>query len=733
MSVRTRVILAIILTNLLILVLSIAAGGYHARRNIEQYIEADMLAVADIADRFISAELELLRDDARDIAADLAAEPRAGRAKTLGALSRLYPKFTGMAILRRDGAVEAAAGDGAAPPGLRDNPAIRSAFDGKTAFTSTIPSGDGVAIHLASPFPRDGEYALVLSLPGEYFTDLTAMYTVWKTGHIFIDDSEGSVIANSRRDWVRERRNFLRLAREDRRYGEVASLIEKAASGERGIGFYSLDGASRICAYRPISQSPEGWFLGIVAPLSESPIRNFDRGLLLIAAVSMLLNVTIAVLASNSIRKPFEELAALKEEAEANARAKSGLLAQMSHEIRTPLNAVVGLSELALKEEAPGSGRADRLETIRASGLAILALADDILNASRIDAGRFDRAAAIPPPAGAAAPRSAAADRVALPRARVLVVDDNATNLDIAKGIMKPYGMRIDCVTGGRQAVEAIRAGTPVYDAVFMDHMMPEMDGLEATRRIREIGTDYAATIPVIALTANAIAGTEAMFLRNGFQAFLPKPIDLARLEEILRKFVRNGTRESAPDGVPGLDRAEGIARFGGEKEYLKILRSFAVNTKDLLDGIRTVDAGGLAGYATTVHGIRGSARNIGAGPLGARAEALERAAKEGDAAFVLRHNPAFLEEAERLLAGIGAALAAADAAHPRPRRDAPDRRALLRLRDACAEYDFDAMEAAMDELDGCVYGTGGELVEWLRERTLKMDFQAIADRLASV
>ncbi len=130
-------------------------------------------------------------------------------------------------------------------------------------------------------------------------------------------------------------------------------------------------------------------------------------------------------------------------------------------------------------------------------------------------------------------------ERVQLPNARVLVVDDNITNLDIARGLMKPYGMKIDCATGGRRAVDAIRKGSPRYNAVFMDHMMPEMDGVEATRRIREIGTGYAETVPVIALTANAIAGTEKMFLQNGFHAFISKPIDVARLDDVIRKFVR--------------------------------------------------------------------------------------------------------------------------------------------------------------------------------------------------
>ncbi|MCL2806754.1 MAG: ATP-binding protein [Coriobacteriia bacterium] len=131
--------------------------------------------------------------------------------------------------------------------------------------------------------------------------------------------------------------------------------------------------------------------------------------------------------------------------------------------------------------------------------------------------------------------------RIDLSYARVLVVDDMPTNLDVAKGMMAPYGIQTDFASNGLQAVEMMRAGTPRYDAVFMDHMMPGMDGVEALRVIREeIGGTYAQTIPVIALTANAIAGTEKMFLSRGFDAFISKPIDILQLDSVLRQWVRN-------------------------------------------------------------------------------------------------------------------------------------------------------------------------------------------------
>jgi CheY-like chemotaxis protein len=110
----------------------------------------------------------------------------------------------------------------------------------------------------------------------------------------------------------------------------------------------------------------------------------------------------------------------------------------------------------------------------------------------------------------------------------------------IAAGIMEPYGMHIDCVSSGKEAVELVRKAETIYDIIFMDYMMPEMDGIEATRIIRkEIGTRYAKTVPIIALTAAELDGKESLFLNNGFNAFLEKPIDIIRLDAEINRWIR--------------------------------------------------------------------------------------------------------------------------------------------------------------------------------------------------
>jgi signal transduction histidine kinase/CheY-like chemotaxis protein len=132
-------------------------------------------------------------------------------------------------------------------------------------------------------------------------------------------------------------------------------------------------------------------------------------------------------------------------------------------------------------------------------------------------------------------------ERVHLPEACVLVVDDMETNLEVAKGMLLPYGMKIDGVLSGKEAVERVRKGEPRYNAIFMNRWMPEMDGIEAVRIIRnEIPGDYAKHVPIIALTANAVIGNNAFFTKSGFQEVLSKPFNVRRLDEIVNKWIKN-------------------------------------------------------------------------------------------------------------------------------------------------------------------------------------------------
>jgi len=363
--------------------------------------------------------------------------------------------------------------------------------------------------------------------------------------------------------------------------------------------------------------------------------------------------------------------------------------------------------------------------------------------------------------------------RINLPYAKVLVVDDNLANLDVIKGLMKPYGMQIDCVTDGQEAVHAIRSQKVKYNAIFMDHMMPGMDGVEATRLIREMDTDYARNIPIIAITANAIAGNEEFLLNRGFQAFLSKPIDLPRLDEAIRRWVRDKELENEfnerqlstaatgassyspsghmtdrriyPDRRSGIDRRKvntefvgldidkGLERFGGDMEiYMDVLRSYAVNTRPLLESIGVVSRDKLADYAIIVHGIKGSSRGILAEMIGESAEKLEKAAKAGDYSFVAAHNPTFLYAAWKLIHDLENLLAAADAENPKPTKDKPDNETLLKIFSACQEYDIDSLEEIVKDMEKYRYTSDDGLAAWLSNNVKLTNFKEIIELLSN-
>ena len=137
---------------------------------------------------------------------------------------------------------------------------------------------------------------------------------------------------------------------------------------------------------------------------------------------------------------------------------------------------------------------------------------------------------------------------ISLEAYRVLVVDDNEINLYVTEVLLSNYKLAIDCVKSGKEAIELIRNAEIKYNVIFMDHMMPELDGIETTKIIREeINSEYARTIPIVALTANALAGSEEMFLNSGFQKFLPKPIDIQKLDKVLKELLVDSVKGVVP------------------------------------------------------------------------------------------------------------------------------------------------------------------------------------------
>ena len=260
-------------------------------------------------------------------------------------------------------------------------------------------------------------------------------------------------------------------------------------------------------------------------------------------------------------------------------------------------------------------------------------------------------------------------EKFTAPDAKVLLVDDIETNLKVGKGLLRQYGVRVDLCASGKEAVEAVMAVD--YDLVLMDHMMPEMDGIQAVKIIRDLAVDMGqkyADLPIVALTANALVGAREMFLENGFNDFLSKPIETTKLNGILSKWVpKEKQKLPIPDDniadeetsmeiiIEGVDTAKGISFSGGStRDYLDTLRIFhkdgSIKAGELAACLENND---LPLYTTYVHALKSACANIGAAKLSEDAKILEDAGRNQNMDFITKHNDSFAASLKKLLADI--------------------------------------------------------------------------------
>jgi PAS domain S-box-containing protein len=332
---------------------------------------------------------------------------------------------------------------------------------------------------------------------------------------------------------------------------------------------------------------------------------------------------------------------------------------------------------------------------------------------------------------------------------RVLVVDDMPTNLDVTAGLLHRYKMQVDCVTSGQEAIDRINNGAPVYNAIFMDHMMPGMDGIEAADTIRALGTEYARKIPIIALTANAIQGTENIFYLHDFQAFISKPIDIIEMDSVIRKWLRDESKENSTYGdtteldtssidenvvieIAGVDTAKGLSLLGNDLNlYLPFLRSFAAKTPQVMERLRNVTEETLPDYYIAVHGLKGTSASIGAESVRKKAAALEALANNKDLSGVLLENGKLIKDTEDTAANIKEWLEKYDAVNEKPIQDAPSRAVLLNLLESCRKYDMKGIDKAMSELERTGYKRGSDLIAWIKEKIIVSEIDEVASRLA--
>jgi len=390
---RIRFILLIVVATVLIInVASIVVGAMFLTRDIGKAMESDMLVTVDIANQYVTKEIELLKFTVKEAASDISdyilntgSVPRMDR---LEKICSEYTVFNGLAVFNHSTLLISCGKTSVSPELIKEPFMQAAAVNGNSVVSTTMYNPDGILVMYISA-PINDDLVLAAVLPGSFLSGLLSRFIFWDSGHLFVGDPEGNTISNYREDWVQSRINFIELAKTDKNYESVAQVIRRGTSGERGIVKFTMDGTRRMCAFRPVSSRDEGWFLGVVAPLKESALNDIPGSLFLMGLITFLLSIPAAIAASVILRRPYEEIDHLREAAEAMSSSKTKFLASMSHEIRTPMNSVLGFSELALDSETTPKVR-EYLNKIKTNAEWLLHIINDILDISKVESGKME-------------------------------------------------------------------------------------------------------------------------------------------------------------------------------------------------------------------------------------------------------------------------------------------------------------------------------------------------------
>ncbi len=249
------------------------------------------------------------------------------------------------------------------------------------------------------------------------------------------------------------------------------------------------------------------------------------------------------------------------------------------------------------------------------------------------------------------------------PDAKILIVDDNSTNLLVAKRLMSLYNAQIDTAESGIIAIKMVQQND--YDIVFMDHMMPELDGIETTQAIRSLGGKYTKLV-IVALSANVVSGASELFRESGMDDFIGKPIEMSELHRIFSRYIppekqiegeKKNIRNEETEKSAFLDKVreiEGIQAENAfnicgrdEKVLADIIRS-AATTPAIERLIKAYESKDYTNYTVYIHGLKGALRNVGMESLGNMAYDLEIAGKKKDTDYIHTHHDEFMEAFNR-------------------------------------------------------------------------------------
>ena len=344
------------------------------------------------------------------------------------------------------------------------------------------------------------------------------------------------------------------------------------------------------------------------------------------------------------------------------------------------------------------------------------------------------------------------------PDARILVVDDTRMNLTVIRGLLKDTQIGIDTVESGEQALVMVEKKQ--YDIIFMDQKMPEMDGIETYRRMKHMPITKNRRTPVIMLTANAVSGAREMFMAEGFDDYLTKPVDSRRLEKMIldrlppekvhrlteeeQQAIAQSAEQDAKNRyedapflaalseIPGLSVEDGLRNCMNEELLQETVHDFVVSAKSGPDEIQGyLDAADIANYTIRVHALKSSARIIGAGELSEQAKHLEACGDNGDTEEIREKTPKLLEDYRRLAEQLAAAL------NPEQGADGTEGAAQEEAQDGPPMPDeefFGAMQAVRELVEAFDFDGAADLVAMLSGYILSKEARRrigeIADRI---
>jgi signal transduction histidine kinase/HPt (histidine-containing phosphotransfer) domain-containing protein/ActR/RegA family two-component response regulator len=294
------------------------------------------------------------------------------------------------------------------------------------------------------------------------------------------------------------------------------------------------------------------------------------------------------------------------------------------------------------------------------------------------------------------------------PGFRVLVVDDIETNLAVTRGLLSPFRVETSVCLSGREAVDI--ASKREFDMIFIDHMMPEMDGIEAAHAIRGLG-GYCDKVPLVALTANAMTGMREMFLSKGFDDYLSKPIETPKLNELMERWVPDEARvlvspgahgapkDSGAPEIEGMDTKLGLERMGGSsKNYLEVLEIYCRDVESALSVLKDISEENIDDFTIRIHALKSASANVGASALSKEAAFLEDAGKRRDLRYVRENIEIFRERSSALISRIRRAVSS-DVGGSGGGEGILSHGDLFRLKDAINSRDIGAIDLVLDGL----------------------------------